>query len=157
MELKCHIVIWGAFTNIYLYQVSIKSLYFFSLSSHRVNFSDTSVMVLNQNLRGSLFQSGLLETPHTSLSITVTSTLSCPVGQMTQWQSVFTSGFPWFRALTHCEVYRAVSLSGYMIFNSEVIFLSALWSASKIHVAQRNTLTLFTSGRSLTCANMPFT
>ena len=59
-----------------------KPAFFFSLSSHRVNFSDTSVMVLNQNLRGSLFQSGLLETPHTSLSVTVTSTPSYPVGQM---------------------------------------------------------------------------
>lgn len=150
-------VTWGAFTNTCLYQVSIKSLHFFSLSSHRVNFSDTSVMVLNQNLRGSLFQSGLLETPHTSLSVTVTSTPSYPVGQMPQWQSVSASGFPWLRALAHCEEYRAVSLSGYMIFNSEVIFLSSLWSASKIHVAQKNMLTLFTSGRSLTCTNMPFT
>lgn len=68
--------------------------FFFSLCSHRVNFSDTSVMVLNQNSRGSLLQFGLLETPHTYLSVTVTSTTSYPVGPVTQWQSVSTSGFP---------------------------------------------------------------
>lgn len=50
--------------------------FFFSLCSHRVNFSDTSVMVLNQNSRESLLQFGLLETPHTYLSVTVTSTTS---------------------------------------------------------------------------------
>lgn len=50
--------------------LSNKPVFFFSLFSHRVNFSDTSVMVLNQNYRGSLPQFGLLETPHTSLLVT---------------------------------------------------------------------------------------
>ena len=79
---KPHNLTWGAqmshshMRSIHKY-LSLPSLsnkpvffFFFSLSSHRVNFSDTSVMVLNQNSRGSLPQFGLLETPHTSLLVT---------------------------------------------------------------------------------------